>query len=115
MSLRADRVLVHPLVQASYDDLEAVARSGHRPETSIWKSMQHAFGRIRTDLTWGEVISRTSIPAYFVQKYGATNLYCIDLASFERAFYTIVGRTAILLDIVDHRRYDRLFRARRSR
>lgn len=56
--------------------------------------------------------SHSSNPAYFVQKYGVINLYCIDLADFHRCFYTIEGRGVVFLDLVDHRQYDKWFPGR---
>lgn len=55
------------------------------------------------------------LPAYFTDRYGAQNLYCIDLAFFHRAFYTIEERAVILLDIVDHAKYDKWFPGGRRR
>jgi hypothetical protein len=40
-----------------------------------------------------------------------TNLYCVDLPAFHRLFYTIRDRDVIVLDLVDHREYDRVMRA----
>jgi hypothetical protein len=43
------------------------------------------------------------------------NPSCLDLTTFHRYFYTIVNRSVILLDIVDHPTYDQWFPCRRSR
>lgn len=104
---RPTAVVVHPDVEADYARIEAGARAGRKGEAALWKSLQTCIGRIRLDGQWGEVIPR--LPAYFADRYGARNLYCIDLVSFHRAFYTIEGRTVILLDIVDHSKYDKWF------
>ncbi|MGQ0534448.1 MAG: hypothetical protein ACT4PT_00035, partial [Methanobacteriota archaeon] len=95
-------------------ELEAAARNRRKPETSIWKAFQTALARVRNDAQWGEVIPKSSIPLYFVERYGAANLYCVDLAGFRRAFYTIEGHDVIWLDVVDHVRYDKWFRVRRK-
>ena len=65
-------------------------------------------GRIKSDGQWDEVIPRSSIPGYFRSKYGVTNLYCVDLPDVHRVFYTIRGRDVVMLDLVDHRQYDRM-------
>jgi len=106
---RPTAVIVHPDVEASYADIEEAAKRGRRPETAIWKALQAAIARVRTEGQWGEVIPASRIPPHFVKSYGVTNLYCVDLAGFRRGFYTIVARDVVLLDLVDHRQYDRWF------
>ena len=108
---RPDRIVIHPDVLAVYETLEEEAKRGRKESAAIWKSLQHALSRIRLDGQWGEVIPR--IPAYFARSYGVPNLYCVDLAFFHRAFYTIFRREVIFLDLVDHARYSRWFPGRR--
>jgi hypothetical protein len=72
-------------------------------------------GATEGDAQRGEVVRQGFIPAYFRERYGVTNLYCMDLAAFHRCFYTIANRSVILLDIVDHPTYDRWFPGRRAR
>lgn len=81
----------------------------------MWKSFQAALYRLRTNGQIGEVIRQSLIPNYFRERYGVSNLYCLDLAAFHRCFYTIANRSVILLDLVDHPTYDRWFPGRRSR
>ena len=100
-------VYVHPDVEITYSAIEMGARQGRKVESSLWKSFQHAVKRVKLDGQWGEVIPQ--IPRYFVDHYGARNLYCVDLALFHRAFYTIEDRDVIFLDLVDHTEYDRWF------
>lgn len=107
--LRPERVLVHPVAQPQHDALEAAARLGHRPQASVWRSYQTALLRIRADILAGEVVRRGSIPRYFTTRYDAANLYVIDLAAFHRLTYTLDGRDVILLDVMDHPTYDRIF------
>jgi hypothetical protein len=61
------------------------------------------------DPLWGDVIRASSIPAYFRERYGVQNLYCIDLKGDVRSFYTIDERDILFLDIVDHDQYDKWF------
>ena len=75
-----------------------------QPGQAIWKSLQVCIARLRIDGQWGEVVRQEAIPKYFREKYGISNLYCIDLAAFHRGSYTIANRAIILLDIVDHPR-----------
>lgn len=108
---RPTRILVHPDVQAVYGKLEEDARRGRKEPAAIWRSFQRALSRIRLDGQWGEVVPR--IPAYFLRTYGVPNLYCVDLAFFHRAFYTIFHREVVFLDLVDHEHYSRWVPGRR--
>jgi len=108
---RPTRVLIHPDVQPVYENLEGDAKRGRKEATAIWKSLRHAVSRIRLDGQWGEVVPR--IPGYFLRTYRVPNLYCVDLAFFHRAFYTIFHRDVVFLDLVDHEQYSKWFPGRR--
>lgn len=109
MPFRPVALRIHPDIEESYAGLEREARARRPPAAAIWKSLQTCLRRIRVDGQWGEVVPPRQIPAYFRERYGATNLYCIDLASFHRGFSTLYFREVILLDIVDHGTYDKWF------
>ena len=108
MPFRPTSVVVHPDLEDAYSALELAAADAKQPAAAIWKSLQTAVSRIKTDGQWGEVIPR--VPAYFREKYRARNLYCVDLASFHRFFYTIRDKDVVFLDLVDHPTYDKLIR-----
>jgi hypothetical protein len=110
---RPNRVILHHEVETMYAAIEAAAKAGRKEQAALWKGFQRAVLPVRADGQWGEVIP--SIPAYFVWRYGARNLYGIDLAFFHRAFYTIQGRDVIFLDLVDHAAYDKWFPGRKRR
>ncbi len=115
MPFRPDSIVVHPDSEPAFEAWERLAKDGTQPAQSIWRSFETALSRLRADGQWGEVIPRGAVPQYFVEKYGASNLYCIDLAAFHRCFYTLVNRNVVILEIVDHPTYDRWFPGRRSR
>lgn len=115
MPFRPEGVVIHSELEDVYSSWEVLARQRKQPAQAIWKSLETALARIRLDGQWGDIIRQESIPPYFRERYGVSNLYCVDLAAFHRSFYTIVNRNVILLDIVDHPTYDRWFPGRRSR
>ncbi len=53
------------------------------------------------------------IPQYYVNKYGVTNLWRINLSDFWRLIYTIQSNEVEIIDfvlnIVDHKKYDKIF------
>ena len=115
MPFRPDSVLIHPDFEPVMDSWDKLAQEGRQPAQAVLKSLRLAIDRIRLDGQWGEVIPRGSIPAHFTEKYGVANLYCVDLAAFHRCFYTLVNRSVVILEIVDHPTYDKWFPGRRSR
>ena len=110
---RPNRALLHPEVEKAYAAIEVAAKAGRKEEAALWRSFQTALLRVKADGQWGEVIP--AIPAYFASRYGVGNLYCVDLAFFHRAFYTIQDRDIIFLDVVDHATYDKWFPGRKRR
>jgi hypothetical protein len=115
MPFRPDHIIIHDDVASSYDSWELLASQERQPAQAIWRSLQVAIDRLRSNAQWGEVVRQQYIPRYFREKYGVSNLYCIDLAAFHRCFYTIANRAVILLDLVDHPTYDGWFPGRRRR
>jgi hypothetical protein len=92
----------------------------HSLETSPSKEARSIARRVRAlkevlirDCLHGEVVRRGSLPKYLVEHYGAENLFAEDLPSFWRLLYTVVhrgdDRYVAVLEIVDHRAYDRWF------
>lgn len=106
---RAERFRVHADWKDAYLEIRAAAERGTKPQAGIWKRFEAARRRLEADPQWGEVIRQHQIPAYFQDRYGCQNLYCIDLKGDVRCFYTIDERDVIFLDIVDHGQYDRWF------
>jgi hypothetical protein len=113
--IRPESIIVHEEVRLSHESWEALAAQHRQPAQAVWRSLQAGLRRLRDDAQWGEVVRQAFIPDYFREKYGVSNLYCMDLAAFHRCFYTIANRAVLLLDLVDHPAYDRWFPGRRKR
>lgn len=78
MPFRPESIIVHDETQASFDAWEQLAALGQQPAQAVWKSLQSCLSRLRGDAQRGEVIPKDSIPAYFLERYGVSNLYCMD-------------------------------------
>jgi len=115
MPFRPDEVIIHDELEQTYESWSTLAAQGKKPAQSVWASMQRGISRLKSDAQWGKLIRQQFIPKYFRERYGLSNLYCINLADFHRCFYTIVNRSVILLDIVDHPTYDKWFPGRKDR
>lgn len=108
MPFQPASVTVHPTAQRKLDSVRKEAREGRQPAASILKALHTVVERIKDDGQWGEVIPARSIPVVFSRNFGVKNLYCVDLPAFHRLFYTIRDRDVIVIDLVNHREYDRL-------
>lgn len=115
MPFQPDEIIVHHELEEVYQAWESLAARGRQPAQAVWKSLETAIVSLRANGQYGEVVRKRFIPHYFRERYGVSNLYCLDFAAFHRCFYTIANRAVILLEIVDHPTYDKWFPGRRSR
>lgn len=79
---------------------------------SILKRVDSLAAILASDLLHGEVVKKP-LPRELVAKYGVDNLFVEDLPSFWRFLYSIARegnqRHLMVLEIVDHRTYDKWF------
>lgn len=61
----------------------------------------------------GIQIEKIKIPKEYITDYGLNNLWKVDLPGYWRLMYTITGNEleiiSILLEFMDHKKYDKLF------
>ena len=79
----------------------------------LLKSIKQKEELLKTSYFKGTHIPRHLIPAKYVVNYGVTNLWKINLTGYWRMVYTIRTEPQktrnIVLDIIDHAEYDRIF------
>ena len=81
----------------------------------IKKALINAINNIKGDYQSGEYIPKSKIPQSYLEKYKIDNVRVYDLPSAWRLMYTITGNSeigiiSILLDWMDHKDYERLFK-----
>lgn len=106
----AKAVVLDDRAAAALDELEA-SRS---PESrSIARRAHSLKPLLLADRLHGEVVRRSAIPPALRERHGLENLYVEDLPAFWRLLYTIVRRegqrVVVVVEIVDHRNYDKWF------
>lgn len=110
MALRADDVTVTQWTEGVLLALEASPRSDLRTVARRVRSLRAA---LLADALHGEVVPKASIPKALRAKHLIENLYVEDLPSFWRLLYTVTNqagrRYVTIVEIVDHRTYDRWF------
>ena len=106
------RVVLSDSAQSAYRILEGSSR---KRDESIFRSVKNKAELIKANPHYGEPVSKRLIPGKYAEMYGITNLFRVELANFWRLTYTLVPGdtggeiTAFVLDIFDHKEYDRLF------
>ena len=115
------RITLSPEAEEGYNYLNKedaeVEKSGKKrtPEVQIFEAFQQKKELIKANKHYGEPIAKSKIPAKFKIQYGITNLFWVELPHFWRFLYSLtegdseIEIVAFVLDIVDHKRYDKLF------
>ena len=84
-------------------------------ENSILNAINKKVDLIKLNIHYGEPIAKRLIPEEYKEKYSITNLFRVELPNFWRMLYTLTdGETeveiiALILDIIDHKEYDKKF------
>ncbi|OIO21195.1 hypothetical protein COV61_05610 [Candidatus Micrarchaeota archaeon CG11_big_fil_rev_8_21_14_0_20_47_5] len=88
---------------------------------TLLKSIDSKLAIMKTNYDYGVQIPRRAIPAKYLQGYGVTNLWKVDLSGYWRMIYTlkqpqreqaeieIISIWLDVLDIIDHPKYDKVF------
>lgn len=113
MGLRAKEVV---LSQNAHRALRHLEQSSDSASPSVARRARALRSILLADCLYGEVVKKKSIPKALGTKYGLENLYVVDLPSFWRLLHTIVRdrdrRYIIVVEIVDHKNYDKWFPGR---
>ena len=86
-----------------------------KQERMILKAINYKFELIKNNFQYGDSVAKNLIPEEYSTKYGATNLFRVELPAFWRMLYTLTNNEeveiiAFVLDIIDHPTYDKKFR-----
>lgn len=113
--IRASAVLLGDRAAHALAGLESSPRAESR---SIAKRAHNLKPLLLADCLHGEVVRKSAIPAILRERQGLENLYVEDLPAFWRLLYTVVRQDAqrviVVVEIVDHRDYDRWFPGRKD-
>lgn len=112
------RVILSPEAEEVYKYLNANAENS-KTERMILKAVNQKIELIKQNIHYGDPIAKNLIPDEYRQKYGAKNLFRIELPAFWRMLYTLTNEDeieiiAFILDIIDHPTYDKKFGYRKQ-
>lgn len=112
--MKSIRVKLSPEAEEVYNYLNDKAENS-KIERSILAAIQKKSELIKANPHYGEPIAKRLIPEGYVEKYGITNLFHVELPNFWRMLYSLIdGESeieiiAFVLDIIDHNRYNKKF------
>ena len=107
-------VILSPEAEEVYNYLVSEAEHS-KIEKSILNSFEKKKELVKANAHYGEPIAKDKIPNEYKKKYGVTNLFCVVLSNFWRMLYTLTNNEtevkiiAFVLDIMDHKKYDKKF------
>ncbi len=92
------------------EKLKGVEGSFHQ---TLLRSILRVKELLKKNLFVGKQVQRRKIPKKYINKYEVENIWRIELANRWRLIYTIEGNevqiTKFVLDIFNHRDYDKVF------
>jgi len=108
------RVTLSPEAEEVYKYLNEQA-STSKIERSILNAFHKKKDFIKANPHYGKPVAKRLIPGEYIVRYGANNLFRVELPNYWRMLYTLTdGETeieiiAFVLDIIDHKNYDQKF------
>jgi hypothetical protein len=107
-------VILSPEAEEVYNYLNDKA-SASKQERMILKAINQKIELIKANPHYGDPIGKNLFPEEYIKKYGATNLFHVELPTFWRMIYTLtqdgsnIEVVAFILDIFDHKDYNKKF------
>ncbi len=107
------RIVLSPDAEEVYKKLNAEAET-NKQSRMILNAINNKKELIKANIHYGNPLSKSLIPKEYVDKYGVTNLFRVELPAFWRMLYTLTNNEeveiiAFVLDIISHPDYDKKF------
>ncbi len=84
----------------------------------LLKSLHENFKKIQSNPYYGDLIPKKYLNKKIINEYGTNSIYRVELIGYWRLLYTLRGNeiiiVAIILDFMDHKDYDKLFKYRKK-
>jgi hypothetical protein len=112
--MKTVKVILSPEAEEVYNYLNEQAPHS-KTENTILNAIRKKIELVKANVHYGDPIAKNLIPEEYKTKYGVTNLFRVELPKFWRMLYTLAdGETeveiiAFVLDLVDHKEYNRKF------
>lgn len=112
--MKRARIVLSPEAEEAYRSLNEKAAES-KAEKVLLNAINKKAELIKANPHYGDPIAKKLIPEEYRTKYGITNLFRVELSQFWRMLYTLTNDEseieiiAFVLDIIDHRKYDKKF------
>lgn len=108
-----------PKAEKTYSSLKQEIDNSKDAKT-LAKAVEHKEGLIKENVFYGDHIKKDLIPKMYKEQYNITNLFRVELPLFWRMLYTLMDGNdsdtviVIVMDILDHDEYNKLFGYRKQ-
>lgn len=108
------RIKFSPEAEEVYNYLNSEAPTS-KTERMILNAVNKKSALVKSNPHYGDPIAKNLIPAEYKLKYGANNLFRVELPAYWRMLYMLTNNDseieiiAFVLDIIDHEDYDKKF------
>ena len=112
--MKSVKVILSPEAEEVYNFLNAESQNS-KTEKAIFNAFMKKKDLVKMNPHYGDPIAKKLIPKEYVDKYGVTNLFRVELPNYWRMLYTLtndeseVNIIAFVLDIIDHDIYNKKF------
>ncbi|MBU0898318.1 MAG: hypothetical protein KKB03_01145 [Nanoarchaeota archaeon] len=113
------RIKLSPEAEEVYKHLNKEAPTS-KIERMILRAINQKVELIKLNPHFGDPIAKKFFPEEYKRRYGITNLFRVELPTFWRMLYTLTdGKSeveiiAFVLDVIDHKEYDKKFGYKRK-
>lgn len=106
-------VELSPEFNEEFTKLQSKAEKGEGEAKYLMGIVDKGIAKLAMNIEAGKKIPRKLWPKIYIQKYGINNLWKLNLDSYWRMIYTIVGKKveliSIILEVMDHPSYSKRF------
>lgn len=112
--MKTVKVILSPEAEEVYNYLNKESVNS-KTERTIFNGVNKKVELIKQNVHFGNPVPKKLIPKEYVEKYGITNLFRVELPNYWRMLYSLTdGETkieiiAFVLDLIDHPNYNKKF------
>src|SRR3990167_6766978 len=112
--MKVVRIKLSPEAEEVYKHLNEEAPIS-KTERMILKAVNQKVELIKSNPHYGNPIAKNLLPGVYKQRYGIVNLFRVELPAFWRMLYSLtdgeseIEIVAFILDITDHKKYNKKF------
>ena len=106
-------VILAEEVAKEFSKLQAKANKGNSEAAYLLKIINKGVGKLAANAEAGKKIPKRLWPEDYIQKYGVSNLWKLNLDAYWRMIYTLRGGQpeiiGFIIDVLGHKDYNKKF------